>query len=143
MKLPFQKIVNDEKETRTVCKEFAKSLESVEVIALNGNLGAGKTFFVQKVCESFNISFANSPTFAIVNEYVGDRKVLHFDFYRIKKVNELYDIGIEEYFSDSEAITFIEWANMFEEVLPKNRINVEIDYIDETKRKIKISRNEN
>ena len=143
MDFPIKKILNDENETAEFCKKIANSLNGGEVLALVGDLGSGKTFFVQKVCEAFEVRDVNSPTFSIVNEYSGTKKVFHFDFYRIKKVNELYDIGIDEYLSDDEAITFIEWADMFEDVLPVKRINVEIKYIDETKREIIIAENEN
>ncbi len=142
MNFPIKKILNDENETAEFCKQFAGCLKDGDIIALIGDLGVGKTFFVQKVCKTFEINNVNSPTFSIVNEYTGHKKIYHFDFYRIKKVNELYDIGIEEYFNDSKAVTFIEWADMFENVLPKTRINIEINYINEAKREITIKRYE-
>jgi tRNA threonylcarbamoyladenosine biosynthesis protein TsaE len=139
---PIKKILYDENETAKFCGQFAGYLKEGGIVSLVGDLGTGKTFLVQKICEAFKINDVTSPTFSIVNEYRGDKKIYHFDFYRIKKINELYDIGIDEYFNDSQAITFIEWADMFEEILPKERINIEINYINETKREIKIDKNE-
>lgn len=80
----------------------------------------------------------NSPTFAIVNEYLGKFKFYHFDFYRINDVSELYDIGYNDYLNDDESVIFVEWGNLFAEVLPKKRTEIKIDIISDEKRKIKI-----
>jgi len=96
-------------------------------------LGAGKTFFVKSVLNYFEIGNVNSPTFAIVNQFEGKVKVNHFDFYRVNAINELHDIGFEDYLDD-ESITFIEWANLAQEILPHKRIEVDIKIIDEYSR---------
>ena len=142
MDLPFETIVNSEKETAKVVESFSSIIQTGNVVALIGNLGSGKTFFVKKFCEINNITGADSPTFSIVNEYRGDLVVFHFDFYRINKAEELYDIGIDEYIFDEEAIKFIEWADLMPEVLPSKYYKVEIQFIGEKSRKIKISKYE-
>ncbi len=135
-------LVNSENETTALAEKFSLSLNGSEVIILNGNLGAGKTFFIKKILYKFGIENSTSPSFAIVNEYQGKFKIYHFDFYRIEKINELYDIGFNDYLNDSEAITFIEWGNLFPKILPKKRIEIEIEIIDDTKREFKINYHE-
>jgi tRNA threonylcarbamoyladenosine biosynthesis protein TsaE len=126
MFFPYSRVSKSEEETKLIAYEFAEHISSGMIIILNGDLGAGKTFFIKKILEKFNITNANSPTFAIVNEYYGDKKFYHFDFYRINNVRELIDIGTEDYFSELESISLIEWGNMFPEILPENRIEINI-----------------
>ena len=116
--------VSTEQETTELANEFSKEISLGDVIVLNGDLGSGKTFFVNKTLLNFEITDVNSPTFAIVNEYEGRGKFYHLDFYRIEKIIELYDIGIEDYFDCKEAISFVEWGNLFNDVLPEKRIEV-------------------
>jgi len=142
MLLPFQTIVGSEEETSVVAAEFSQQLKTGDIVCLIGNLGSGKTFFVKSVCKEFLIDTTSSPSFAIVNQYKGEQKITHIDFYRLKKVEELHDIGFEEYLSAMDSIVFIEWASMFEEVLPKKYYMVEIFQIDETTRQIKINKHE-
>lgn len=136
MNFPFSRESSSEADTNDIAKEFSRLLCDGMVVSLNGNLGAGKTFFVKRVLEGFDVINANSPTFAIVNEYYGKKKFYHIDFYRINAEKELYDIGIEEYFSDDEAITFIEWGNMFPNILPKQRIEINIIMLNDDLRKL-------
>jgi tRNA threonylcarbamoyladenosine biosynthesis protein TsaE len=138
--LPFTVIVESENETEKIAKSFAENLIPGDLILLNGELGSGKTFFVKSVCNNFGIKNVASPSFTIVNEYSGDKKVYHFDFYRIKKVNELYDFGFEDYLNDINTIKFIEWANLWKEVIPKHFYEVNIDFVNENERKITISK---
>lgn len=138
MQLPYESFVLTEADTIAVADDFASLLNGGEVIALKGELGAGKTFFVKAVAKNFGIETVNSPSFAIVYEYEGRYNINHFDFYRINKVDELYDIGFEEYISGNGTITFIEWADLFPEILPKKRIEIEISIIDNLTRKINI-----
>jgi tRNA threonylcarbamoyladenosine biosynthesis protein TsaE len=118
--------VHSEEETRKLANEFASHLTEGDIIVLNGNLGAGKTFFIREACRCLNVNNVNSPTFALINEYKGKNKIYHFDFYRINKIEELYDIGFEDYFDDENAIIFIEWGNLFPEILPARRIEINI-----------------
>lgn len=134
MDFPFERISRSESETELIAKDFSAFVTEGMIIVLIGDLGAGKTFFTKKLLHYFDINTANSPTFAIVNEYHGVKKFYHFDFYRINKAEELIDIGIEDYFSDSDAISLIEWGNLFPELLPKERIEIEIKFISDDER---------
>jgi tRNA threonylcarbamoyladenosine biosynthesis protein TsaE len=134
MSFPYVRKSKSEEDTILISNEFALKLKNGMLIILNGDLGAGKTFFIKHVLKKFNVANSNSPTFAIVNEYSGDKTFYHFDFYRINKESELHDIGIEDYFNDEQSIIFIEWGNLFPAVLPKKRIEISISYIDENRR---------
>lgn len=134
MSFPHSRKSVSENETSIIAKEFAASLKNGMIIILNGELGAGKTFFIKQVLKQFNVTNANSPTFAIVNEYAGDKTFYHFDFYRINTESELLNIGIEDYFSDEESIIFIEWGNLFPDILPQKRIEINISYLTDNER---------
>lgn len=129
-------ISNSEQETYNIAYELAKSIQGNSVICLNGEMGAGKTVFVRGFAKYFNILETSSPTFTIVNEYKGDRDIYHFDVYRLADEDEFYDIGGEEYFE--KGICIIEWSKIIEDALPKDRIEINIEKIDEDKRKITI-----
>jgi tRNA threonylcarbamoyladenosine biosynthesis protein TsaE len=101
-------------------------------------MGAGKTTFIKAVCEELGVAdTVTSPTFAIVNEYeaAGGRPIYHFDFYRIKKVSEAYDMGCEEYFYSGHPC-FIEWPELIEEVLPEETVNVTIEALSNGERRL-------
>ncbi len=138
MNLPFKATLNSETETKKIAADFSEIIKEGDVICLYGDLGSGKTFFVKSVCENFEIFDVNSPTFAIVNEYSGKIKVYHFDFYRLKNSGELMDIGFYEYLNDKDAVSFIEWSEKFPEILPQNRIEIYLKFVDELKREIEI-----
>ncbi len=141
MKFPFENKLTSEDDTIAVAKEFANEIKPGDVILLNGNLGAGKTFFVKALLNNFGVENTNSPTFAIVNEYNGnDVKFYHFDFYRINKEYELYDIGIEDYLADDSAITLIEWADLFPDVIYNPAYKVEIKILNDGSREIFIAK---
>ncbi|MBL1215011.1 MAG: tRNA (adenosine(37)-N6)-threonylcarbamoyltransferase complex ATPase subunit type 1 TsaE [Ignavibacteriae bacterium] len=142
MEFPFSIIVNSETETAKVVKLFFNEVNPGNVIALNGNLGSGKTFFIKKFCQMLGINDADSPTFSIINEYAGDVPVYHFDFYRINRLEELYDIGIDEYIYNSEAIKFIEWAELMPEVLPSKHFEIKLEFINNSSRKISIMKHD-
>lgn len=113
---------------KEAAKEFVANMGDNTVFALYGNMGAGKTTFTKAVCECLGVTdVINSPTFAIVNEYRSDSDELiyHFDFYRIKKLEEVYDMGYEDYFY-SGALCFIEWPELIEGLLPLDAVKVEI-----------------
>jgi len=142
MELPYKKIVFNETETFETAIEFADLLVKGDVVCLNGNLGSGKSFFVKSICQKLKINTTSSPSFSIVNEYFGTEKVVHIDFYRLKKLEELFDIGFDEYLSNKDAIVFIEWASLYKEILPKIHYTVEINHIEDTSRQIIINKNE-
>ena len=109
-------------------KVFIKAMGDSNVFAFYGKMGAGKTTFIKAVCECLGVEdVITSPTFAIVNEYRSQTSELiyHFDFYRIKKLDEVYDMGYEDYFY-SGALCFIEWPELIEELLPEDAIKVTI-----------------
>ena len=110
-------------------REFIAAMGDNTVFAMYGKMGAGKTPFPKAVCECLGVEdVINSPTFAIVNEYRSDsgELIYHFDFYRIKKLEEVYDMGYEDYFY-SGALCFIEWPELVEELLPGNTVKVTIE----------------
>ena len=102
--------------------------DEADVIAFYGSMGAGKTTLIKSLCHRMGVTDeVNSPTFAIVNEYVTDEgePVYHFDFYRIKKMEEAYDIGYENYFYSGH-LCLIEWPELIEPLLPDRYVRVEI-----------------
>ena len=111
-------------------KTFVANMGDNTVFAFYGKMGAGKTTFVKAICEELGVEDTiTSPTFAIVNEYRSDlagELIYHFDFYRIKKLDEVYDMGYEDYFY-SGAICFIEWPELIEELLPEETVKVTIE----------------
>ena len=111
-------------------RQFIAAMGDNTVFAFYGKMGAGKTTFIKAVCEDLGVTDPiNSPTFAIVNEYRSDTTgelIYHFDFYRIQKIEEVYDMGYEDYFY-SGALCFIEWPELVEEVLPGDAVSVRID----------------
>ncbi len=120
-------------EALTEVSEYLVSLrDKADIIAFYGAMGAGKTTLIKNLCHRMGVTDeVNSPTFAIVNEYVTEEgeSVYHFDFYRIKKLEEAYDIGFENYF-DSGNLCLIEWPEMIEPLLPEKYIRVEIQHGD-------------
>ncbi len=99
------------------------------VIAFYGKMGAGKTTFIKALCEELGVEdVITSPTFAIVNEYSlpSQGALYHFDFYRIKKLEEVYDMGYEDYFYSGN-LCLIEWPELIEELLPENALRVTIE----------------
>ena len=107
--------------------EFIKQMGDRRVFAFYGEMGAGKTTFVKAICEALGVEdVITSPTFAIVNEYsLSSGSLFHFDFYRIKRLEEVYDMGYEDYFY-SGALCFIEWPELVEELLPDDAVKVYI-----------------
>jgi tRNA threonylcarbamoyladenosine biosynthesis protein TsaE len=109
-------------------KEFVANMGTSKVFAFYGKMGAGKTTFIKAVCEYLGVEdVITSPTFAIVNEYRANKgePIYHFDFYRIKKLEEVYDMGYEDYFY-SGSPCFIEWPELIEELLPEDAVKVTI-----------------
>lgn len=102
--------------------------DEADVVAFYGSMGAGKTTLIKDLCHRMGVTDeVNSPTFAIVNEYVTEEgdAVYHFDFYRIKKLEEAYDIGYENYFY-SGSLCLIEWPELIEPLLPERYLRVDI-----------------
>jgi tRNA threonylcarbamoyladenosine biosynthesis protein TsaE len=114
---------------REAAREFINNMGEHTVFAFYGKMGAGKTTFIKAVCEELGVEeVITSPTFAIVNEYRSaktEELIYHFDFYRIKKLDEVYDMGYEDYFY-SGALCFLEWPELIEDILPGDAVKVTI-----------------
>lgn len=122
----------------TAAREFIEKMGERRIFAFYGSMGAGKTTFIKAVCEAMGVEDAiNSPTFAIVNEYedADSNTIFHFDFYRIKSIAEVYNMGYEEYLY-SNAYCFIEWPELIEELLPEETVKVTIEETPEGQRKV-------
>ena len=113
-----------------VAKQFIDNIGTGKVFAFYGKMGSGKTTFIKAVCEELGVTdVITSPTFAIVNEYHSEhtpKPIFHFDFYRIKKLEEVYDMGYEDYFY-SGSLCFLEWPELIEEILPADVVKVKIE----------------
>ena len=146
---------------RESARRFIENIGEHKVFAFYGKMGAGKTTFVKAICEELGVEdVITSPTFAIVNEYTTDHSpftlhpspftlhpspftlhpspftIYHFDFYRIKKLEEVYDMGYEDYFY-SGALCFIEWPELIEELLPDDAVRVTIEENDDGTRTVR------
>ena len=119
---------------------FVNQMSDKKVFAFYGEMGVGKTTFIKAVCKVLGVKETiSSPTFAIVNEYKkgDDKPIYHFDFYRIKNLEEVYDFGYEDYFY-SENLCFIEWPELVEDLLPDNVVKVYITLDDNEERLISV-----
>lgn len=113
-------------DTSKIAAEIAQDLKGGEFIAMYGDLGAGKTAFVQGVAKALGIDRpVTSPTFTIVNEYEGRLTLYHFDVYRIEDSEEMYEIGYDEYIS-SGGVCIVEWAELIEDLFPDQYIKITI-----------------
>ena len=116
--------LKDKKCLPAASKKLLKIAENHRIFAFYGAMGSGKTTIIKQLCKTLGaIDVATSPTFTIANEYKTADKgsIYHFDFYRIKKLEEVFDFGIEEYFADG-SYCFLEWPEMAEEALPTEGI---------------------
>ena len=124
-------------------REFAELMGDNTVFAFYGDMGAGKTTFINALCEVLGVDPEEtaSPTFALINEYRSDTTaelIYHFDFYRVETLEEALEIGIEDYF-DSGAICLIEWPERVAPALPSDTVSVKITVNDDDSRTLTIS----
>ena len=119
-------VSNSSADTKKIAYEFSQGLKSGDVVCMYGEMGAGKTAFVQGLAEGLGIEGPiTSPTFTILNEYFGRLALYHFDVYRIGEAEEMYEIGYDEYI-DGDGVSVIEWPQLIEDMLPRARYNVTI-----------------
>ena len=133
-------IIKDIEHIREAARKFIANIGEARVFAFYGKMGAGKTTFVKAICEELGVEdVITSPTFAIVNEYgLPSSTIFHFDFYRIKRLEEVYDMGYEDYFY-SGALCFIEWPELIEDILPDDAVRVTITEQKDGSRVVSIS----
>ena len=120
--------INSLSEISTAAKQFVAAMGDNTIFAFYGHMGAGKTTFIKAICEELGVKdVITSPTFAIVNEYTDGQgePVYHFDFYRIKKQEEVYDIGFEDYV-ESGSVCLMEWPELIEDILPADTVKSSI-----------------
>mgnify|MGYP004595459969 FL=1 len=130
--------INNINEINMAAKQFVDAMGNNSVFAFYGKMGAGKTTFIKAVCEQLGVTdVINSPTFAIVNEYLDGRgePIYHFDFYRIKRHQEVLDIGYEDYIYSGN-ICFMDWPELIEELLPEDAVKVTIEEDPDGSRRI-------
>ena len=131
-------ITNSERETEELGRRFAEKLPDGTVVAMYGDLGAGKTAFVRGMARGLGLDCrVSSPTFTIVNEYLGPRELIHFDMYRLSGADELFDIGWEDYLNRG-AICAVEWSENVEDAFFGDEVRVTIEKLSDTGRKITI-----
>lgn len=135
-------ITKSSSETQELAKDFAKKLKGDEVIALYGNLGSGKTTFVQGLAKNLGVKERIiSPTFIIIREHkFNNKKFYHVDLYRVQKLSELKELELEEILNSKGRIVAIEWAEKIKDLLPGKRIEIYFENISENERKITIKK---
>ena len=131
-------VSKSERETEELGRRLAESLPGGAVVAMYGELGAGKTAFVRGLARGLGLTArVSSPTFTIVNEYPGERELIHFDMYRLSGADELFDIGWEDYLSRG-AVCAVEWSENVEDAFYGDEIRVRIEKLSERERRIVI-----
>jgi tRNA threonylcarbamoyladenosine biosynthesis protein TsaE len=121
-------------------RQFIDAMGDRRIFAFYGKMGAGKTTFVKAICEELGVTdVINSPTFSIVNEYIDGkgREIYHFDFYRLKRASEAFDIGFDDY-AYSGALCLMEWPEIVEEILPEETVRVSITELEDGSREVTI-----
>ena len=138
---------NSPEQTSKLGTIIAKSIKANLIICLEGDLGAGKTLFTQGFCSALNVKEAvTSPTFNLMNVYEGDRRIYHFDLYRLEQEEDLYEIGFYEYtdVEDENEVVLIEWPDRFWDCMPEDYLHVVINRLnnseeDKNKREITVT----
>jgi tRNA threonylcarbamoyladenosine biosynthesis protein TsaE len=134
-------LIKDKRHLHSAAKQLLIQARDYKLFAFYGAMGAGKTTFIKAICESLgSIDIVTSPTFTLVNEYrtADGESIFHIDFYRIKKQEEVFDFGIEEYLSGA-SYCFMEWPELIEEILPPETVRVKISVDKNEQRILQIS----
>jgi len=134
-------IIKDITHLTEAARQLIEYCGDSKIFAFYGSMGAGKTTIIKAICEFLGAAdLVSSPTFTLVNEYmtVGGHPIYHIDFYRIKKRDEVFDFGVEEYLSGN-SYCFMEWPELVEEILPPDTINVRISVDEKEQRTLTIS----
>ena len=124
----FKAEISSLSEINSVAEKFLEAHPADRLFAFYGKMGAGKTTFIKALCEKLQVvDYVTSPTFALINVYETEhqKEIYHFDFYRIKDIVELYDLGYEEYFFSDE-YCFLEWPELIEPLLPPHTVKITI-----------------
>jgi tRNA threonylcarbamoyladenosine biosynthesis protein TsaE len=130
-------LIKDKRHLSSAAKQLLKHYRDSKLFAFYGAMGTGKTTFIKAICESLGATdIVTSPTFTLVNEYktADGKSIFHIDFYRIKKQEEVFDFGIEEYLS-GDSYCFMEWPELIEEILPPETVKVKIS-VDKNEQRI-------
>ena len=133
--------IKDKRHLHSAAKELINHTQGNKILAFYGAMGSGKTTIIKAICEILGATdIVTSPTFTLVNEYKTStgESLFHFDFYRIKKTEEVFDFGIEEYFS-SDSYCFMEWPELVEEILPSGTVRIKIEVTDDEQRILHLS----
>jgi tRNA threonylcarbamoyladenosine biosynthesis protein TsaE len=135
--------VNNVDELAAAARQFVEAMGDETVYAFYGEMGAGKTTFINALCRELGVmeDVTNSPSFSIINEYRSDTTaelIYHFDLYRLENIDEAMDIGVEDYF-DSGALCLLEWPERIEDMLPDDTVNVTIKINDDNSRDITVA----
>lgn len=126
-------LLKDKEESKWFAQEIAKQIEFGDILALYGNLGAGKTYFSQYLAEELGVTEpVSSPSYVLLNEYSArDFPIFHFDLYRLNDQEEVFEIGLPDIFEDG--VTLVEWPEILAQLLPENSIKLYFDYYDESR----------
>jgi tRNA threonylcarbamoyladenosine biosynthesis protein TsaE len=133
--------IKDKKHLSDAADKFLRHIGGKRIVAFYGSMGAGKTTIIKAICKALGvIDIVSSPTFTLVNEYktLRGETIYHIDFYRIKKQEEVFDFGIEEYLS-GDSWCFMEWPEMIEDILPQETIRIRISVGENEERTLLIS----
>jgi len=129
-------VVSDTSRLHDAARQFLKETAESRIFAFYGQMGSGKTTFIKALCREMGVTgMVASPSFTLVNEYkrANNPPVYHFDFYRIRKISEVLDFGIEEYFN-SDSPCFMEWPELIEPLLPPETVRLSISVMDDGSR---------
>jgi tRNA threonylcarbamoyladenosine biosynthesis protein TsaE len=127
-------------ETKNIGSKLGALLKAGDVVLLNGELGAGKTTIAKAIAKGLGIKtdhYVVSPSYAIINEYNAKIKIYHFDLYRIDHQDEFFELGADEYFQ-GDGVCLVEWGDKFTDAMPKERLEVLLEHVSATQRRITI-----